>query len=117
MCLRVCVYVCVCVFVWWYTLYRPVLLSGNHPHCLSANSGTTAMMSVDASSVKSQTSSGENERVLQTMRWGLVPSWHKGDPNKFGTMLNNCRIEGLQEKPSFRNALKKGQRCVIVCEG
>ena len=60
---------------------------------------------------------GASERVLQTMRWGLVPSWHKGEPESFSMMLNNCRSESMTEKASFRNPLNKGQRCVVVVEG
>ena len=60
---------------------------------------------------------GDGDRVLQCMKWGLVPSWHKGEPSSFGTMLNNCRLDGITEKPSFRGALSKGQRCVVVVDG
>lgn len=60
---------------------------------------------------------GHGDRVLQCMKWGLVPSWHKDDPSSFGTMLNNCRLDGITEKPSFRGALSKGQRCVVVVDG
>lgn len=97
-----------------------MLLSADHPHCAgSPSAAAAASTSTDAASAAASTGQPEHngERVLQTMRWGLIPVWHKGDPNKFGTVLNNSRIEGLTEKPSFRNALKKGQRCVIVCEG
>lgn len=59
----------------------------------------------------------DGDRVLQCMKWGLVPSWHKDDPSSFGTMLNNCRLDGITEKPSFRGALSKGQRCVVVVDG
>ncbi|XP_065186358.1 abasic site processing protein HMCES-like [Sycon ciliatum] len=109
--------------------YMPVLISGDHPHCRTpaASTSSTAAAATAATTTTSSTGATESqpdvlascrgERVLQTMRWGLVPSWHKGDPDKFGTMLNNSRLEGIQEKASFRNALKRGQRCVIVCEG
>ena len=56
------------------------------------------------------------DRVLQAMKWGLVPNWHKG-PQPFSTLLNNCRLDGITEKPSFRGALQKGQRCVVVVDG
>lgn len=59
----------------------------------------------------------DGDRVLQCMKWGLVPNWHKGEPSSFGTMLNNCRLDGITEKPSFRGALSKGQRCVVVVDG
>ena len=52
------------------------------------------------------------------MKWGLVPSWHKGeDARSFPTLLNNCRYDGMFEKPSFRNAISKRQRCVVLADG
>ena len=51
------------------------------------------------------------------MKWGLIPSWHKGNPRSFPTLLNNCRYDGMFEKPSFRNAIAKKQRCVVLVDG
>ena len=52
------------------------------------------------------------------MQWGLVPSLHRGDsPSSFGSILNNCRCETMFEKPSFRTAIEKGRRCVVVADG
>ncbi|XP_014663165.1 PREDICTED: embryonic stem cell-specific 5-hydroxymethylcytosine-binding protein-like isoform X2 [Priapulus caudatus] len=51
------------------------------------------------------------------MCWGLVPSWHKGDPKTVGLSLNNCRSESMLQKPSFRNPLQKGRRCVVLADG
>ena len=58
-----------------------------------------------------------DERVIQSMKWGLVPSWHKGDPKKLPMLLNNCRFESMLEKPSFRNAVQRRQRCVVLADG
>ena len=51
------------------------------------------------------------------MKWGLIPSWHKEQPQSFPTLLNNCRYGSMFEKPSFRNAINKCQRCVVLAEG
>jgi putative SOS response-associated peptidase YedK len=51
------------------------------------------------------------------MKWGLVPSWHRGDPGSFGYKMNNARIESITEKKSFKGALEKGRRCVVLAEG
>jgi putative SOS response-associated peptidase YedK len=56
----------------------------------------------------------EGERILRTMRWGLVPSWAK-DPD-IGNRMINARAETLAEKPSFRDAFRK-RRCCIVADG
>lgn len=57
------------------------------------------------------------ERVIQPMQWGLVPSWHKGDPKNVGYETNNCRSEGMLEKNTFKIPLEKGRRCVVLADG
>jgi putative SOS response-associated peptidase YedK len=56
----------------------------------------------------------EGERIGELMRWGLVPSWAK-DPS-IGHKLNNARAEGVFEKPSFRQAIRK-RRCLLPASG
>ena len=56
----------------------------------------------------------ENEKSVQLLRWGLIPSWAK-DP-KIAYQLYNARAETIAEKPSFRNAFKK-RRCLIPADG
>ncbi|TKS70985.1 Embryonic stem cell-specific 5-hydroxymethylcytosine-binding protein [Collichthys lucidus] len=59
-----------------------------------------------------------DERVLASMRWGLVPSWFKeDDPSKMRYSTSNCRSENILEKKSYKDPLKKGQRCVILADG
>lgn len=57
------------------------------------------------------------ERVIQPMYWGLVPSWHKGDPKKVAYGTNNCKSETMLEKRTFKTPLEKGRRCVVLAEG
>ena len=54
------------------------------------------------------------ERVLETAKWGLIPSWAK-DP-RIGAKMTNARAETVAEKPAFRSALAK-RRCVIPADG
>lgn len=56
----------------------------------------------------------DGKRVLETMRWGLIPSWAKDI--KIGNKMINARSETITEKPSFRAAYKK-RRCVILADG
>ncbi len=51
---------------------------------------------------------------LEMMKWGLVPSWAK-DP-KIGYKMINARTEGIQDKPSFRTAIRK-RRCLVPSSG
>ena len=53
-------------------------------------------------------------RHFRLMRWGLLPSWVK-DPRKF-TLLINARAETVQEKPAFKNAIRR-RRCLIPADG
>lgn len=51
-----------------------------------------------------------------TLRWGLIPHWCKPD-NTPSAPLINARSETLADKPSFRTAWKKGQRCALPATG
>jgi putative SOS response-associated peptidase YedK len=55
-----------------------------------------------------------SEREGVMMRWGLIPPFLKGEVPKFPTM--NARIETLETAPAFRDAWKKGQRCIVPAE-
>ena len=49
------------------------------------------------------------------MRWGLVPSWSKQIDTRYSTF--NARIEGIEDKPAFRDAWRKGKKCLIPALG
>ncbi|HEX5777574.1 MAG TPA: SOS response-associated peptidase [Xanthobacteraceae bacterium] len=53
-------------------------------------------------------------RHFRLMRWGLIPSWVK-DPKQFALLLN-ARIESINDKPSFRGAMKY-RRGLIPADG
>src|SRR5258707_13006423 len=53
-------------------------------------------------------------RHFRLMRWGLIPAWVK-DPRKI-TLLINARSETVQEKPAFKNAMKR-RRCLVPADG
>lgn len=57
----------------------------------------------------------ENEqRLLTSMRWGLIPGWAKDI--SFGNKTINARAETAAEKPSFRSAFRH-RRCLVVANG
>jgi len=56
----------------------------------------------------------DGERFAETMRWGLLPHWAKDQ--KFAAKLNNARAEGIAEKPSFRQAVRR-RRCLLPASG
>jgi putative SOS response-associated peptidase YedK len=51
---------------------------------------------------------------MDLYRWGLIPSWAKDA--SIGYRMINARAETLNEKPSFRTAIKK-RRCLILADG
>ena len=56
----------------------------------------------------------DGERLLDTARWGLIPSWAK--EAAIGSKLINARAETVAEKPSFRSAFKR-RRCLVLVDG
>jgi putative SOS response-associated peptidase YedK len=56
----------------------------------------------------------EGARHFALVRWGLIPSWVK-DPKTF-TLLINARGESVNDKPAFRNAMKR-RRCLFPADG
>ncbi len=53
-------------------------------------------------------------RTLETMRWGLIPSWAKDE--RMGARMINARAETVAEKPSFKRALVQ-RRCIVIADG
>jgi putative SOS response-associated peptidase YedK len=51
-------------------------------------------------------------RVLNTFKWGFIPSWSKDGSHP----QINARGETLLEKPYFKHAFIK-RRCIILCSG
>ncbi len=56
---------------------------------------------------------------LQLVRWGLIPHWAKTahDAADIRARTINARSETIYEKPSYRQAARKGQRCLIPITG
>lgn len=58
-------------------------------------------------------SDGVREAV--SMRWGLIPWWSHGQPTTYSTI--NCRIESMETNASYRDAWKRGHRCIFPASG
>ena len=56
----------------------------------------------------------DGKRSFALVRWGFLPAWVK-DPRGF-SLLINARGESVQDKPAFRNAMRR-RRCLIPTDG
>jgi putative SOS response-associated peptidase YedK len=56
----------------------------------------------------------QGKRQFALVRWGLIPTWVK-DPRQFA-LLHVARGESVNEKPAFRNAMKR-RRCLVPADG
>jgi putative SOS response-associated peptidase YedK len=56
----------------------------------------------------------QGKRVFALARWGFLPSWVK-DPRTF-SLLVNARGESVNDKPAFRNAMRR-RRCLVPADG
>jgi putative SOS response-associated peptidase YedK len=54
-------------------------------------------------------------RVIEMMRWGLVPHW-AGKTGKRPPLMINARVETLQSRPVFRDAFER-KRCLVPADG
>jgi len=54
-------------------------------------------------------------RAIELMRWGLVPHW-AGLPGKSPPLMINARLESLNAKQFFRDALQH-KRCLVPADG
>jgi putative SOS response-associated peptidase YedK len=56
----------------------------------------------------------DGERLLEPMRWGLVPFWAKD--TSMGARMINARAETVAEKPAFRTPFRR-RRCLVPADG
>ena len=61
------------------------------------------------------TISSEAPDEITPMHWGLVPYWAKNP--SIGNRMINARAESVAEKPAFKNAFRKGRRCLVLADG
>jgi putative SOS response-associated peptidase YedK len=56
----------------------------------------------------------EGQRQFTLVRWGLIPPWVE-NPRTF-SLLINARGESVNDKPAFRNAMRR-RRCLLPADG
>lgn len=81
------------------------LAGGSEPYVARYNCAPTQKLAVIIN---------EEPRRLRFFRWGLIPFWAKDE--KIGSKLINARAEGIDEKPSYRNAFRI-RRCLVPADG
>jgi putative SOS response-associated peptidase YedK len=57
----------------------------------------------------------DGARLVEMMRWGLVPFW-AGRDGKRAPLMINARVESIDAKPMFRDALAR-KRCLVPADG
>lgn len=57
----------------------------------------------------------DDERVLHTMKWGLVPHWSTHENKSLST--TNARADTLIDNNSMWARLRATKRCVVPCQG
>ena len=57
----------------------------------------------------------DGKRTPKMVRWGLLPHWAKDEKISYSTF--NARAEEFTTKPAFRDAWRRGQRCLVVTDG
>lgn len=60
--------------------------------------------------------SNDHERVITSMKWGLIPPWLK-DSKQAQYKMNNARSDSMLTKVSYKRPLENGQRCVVLADG
>lgn len=106
----------------WKTVWRYLSLSGEPleggEHRRNIAPSTRTRDDVEWRCLPAVRASGAS-RGVDSMVWPLVPHWLKGELPKFSTA--NCRSEAgksfsetVSAKPTFRNAWKRGQRCLVL---
>lgn len=57
--------------------------------------------------------SNDAPHKLQKLQWGLIPHWSHSGMN-VGNLIN-ARMEGIEEKPSFREPIQR-KRCIVPAD-
>jgi putative SOS response-associated peptidase YedK len=85
-----------------------------------ANTRTDADTATEQDTHPTATTSetSETHYKLQSMKWGLIPSWTKRNPD-YASMLKtiNCRDDSLAAPGGMWASMKTRKRCIVVAQG
>ncbi|XP_017764375.1 PREDICTED: embryonic stem cell-specific 5-hydroxymethylcytosine-binding protein isoform X2 [Eufriesea mexicana] len=59
----------------------------------------------------------QDERVLCAMMWSMIPPWNEGNYKKHNLSTHNARLENIKNSKLYNPPLRKGYRCIVLCEG
>jgi putative SOS response-associated peptidase YedK len=57
----------------------------------------------------------DGQRIPKMMKWGLIPHWAKDTKLQYSTF--NARSEEFTTRPAFKDAWRRGQRCLVITDG
>ncbi|KAJ3148614.1 hypothetical protein HDU86_007367 [Geranomyces michiganensis] len=100
------------------TRYQPVLRQvGGHDNN-GSSSRNAAAAAAGGDGMDSPASADAKNRILHSMKWGVIPSWQKQTPNyKAALQTINARDDRVKEPKSMWSRLKQSKRCVVIAEG
>ncbi|KAG5978879.1 hypothetical protein E4U55_005819 [Claviceps digitariae] len=67
---------------------------------------------------RSSSNTKQAKYKLQSMKWGLIPSWTKRNPD-YQTLMRtiNCRDDSLSNSGGMWTSMKNKKRCIVVAQG
>ncbi|KAI1007196.1 hypothetical protein K3495_g1019 [Podosphaera aphanis] len=82
------------------------------------NDERNAPVTQESAAVDQTKESAPVKYELQTMKWGLIPSWTKRipDASAIGKAIN-CRDDSLRDNKKMWTSMKNSQRCIVVAQG
>ncbi|KAJ4318102.1 hypothetical protein N0V84_007001 [Fusarium piperis] len=101
--------------------YHGIVYRANTPDGGASHEGTSNEKQQHAESTNSTEQAASSKQVkykLQSMKWGLIPSWTKRNTD-YGSMLKtiNCRDDSLRSPGGMWATMKARKRCIVVAQG
>lgn len=90
-------------------------------HAAEGNVHEQGVSGTQAEDAQSRPETAKDSHItykLQTMKWGLIPSWTKRSP-AYGDIAKaiNCRSDSLSQQGGMWSSMKKRKRCIVIAQG